>query len=96
MTAKMLNRQANKTHKESEVQKAKVKKVTILESKYADMFRRSNRETMTLREYMREIQYERNKSDSTYFVWHHESMQSRLVSARPSQCAVYASVPIGL
>jgi hypothetical protein len=37
MTTKMLNRQATKAHKESEVQKAKVKKVAILESKCADM-----------------------------------------------------------
>jgi hypothetical protein len=83
MTTKMLNRQATKAHKESEVQKAKVKKVTILESECADMFRRSNRETMTLREYMREIQYERSKSDSTYSVLHHESIQLLLVFAPP-------------
>jgi hypothetical protein len=29
MTAKLLNRQSNKAHKEAEAQKAKVKKVTL-------------------------------------------------------------------
>ena len=83
MTTKMLNRQATKAHKESEVQKAKVKKVTTLDIECADMFRRSNREAMTLQEYMLEIQYERSKSDSTYFVSDHESIQLLLVFAPP-------------
>jgi hypothetical protein len=86
MTAKMLSRQAAKAHKESEAQKAKVKKVDLPSSVGGiDVSRLYNKEITILQGFMQETLLERNRNVSIYYVFPHVLTQLLLVSAQPSQ-----------